>query len=238
MRLILILTAFVISISAQAQLGGLLQKSIEKGKQLAGKSASESVDRAQDKLDSTDFNYAISVIDNSGMMDIRDANENAVKGATAVSNQLKGESNKTPAQKCHELLNSAEFQYKRRWYRLAELAFLQAKLAYENEGLTGNINYSKVHADLGLLYASMGRFNSAEFYSSEALSMREQTLSKNSKAYASSLNNMAVLYQETAKFNEAEKYFEEALQTVKTQVGEQSQEYAIVLNNQAIFFSK
>jgi len=238
MRLVLVLIALIISTTIRAQLGGLLQKSLEKGKQLAGKSAAESVDKAQDKLDSTDFNYAISVIDNSGMMDIRDANENAVKGATAVSNFSKDESTKTPAQKCHELLNSAEFQYKRRWYRLAELAFLQAKFAYENESLTGNINYSKVHADLGLLYASMGRFNSAEFYTSEALSMREQTLGKNSKAYASSLNNMAVLYQETAKFNEAEKYFAEALQTVKTQLGEQSQEYAIVLNNQAIFFSK
>jgi CHAT domain-containing protein/Tfp pilus assembly protein PilF len=238
LRVILILTAFVVSITTQAQLGGLLQKGLDKGKKLATKSANESVDAAQEKLDSTDFNYAISVIDNSGMMDIRDANENAIKGASAVTNFGKSESDKTPAQKCHELLNAAEFDYKRRWYKFAELAFLQAKLAYENEGLTGNINYSKVQADLGLLYASMGRFNSADAYTSEALSIREQTLGKNSKAYASSLNNIAVLYQETAKFNEAEKYFEEALQTVKAQLGEQSQEYAIVLNNQSIFFSK
>ncbi|MBK7650199.1 MAG: tetratricopeptide repeat protein [Flammeovirgaceae bacterium] len=84
----------------------------------------------------------------------------------------------------------------------------------------------------------MGRYNSAEYYSSEALSIREQTLGKSSKAYASSLNNLAVLYQKTARFNESEKYFDEALQVVQEQLGAESQEYAIVLNNQAILFSE
>ena len=238
MKRILLPLIVLTCLHTQAQLGGLLQKGLEKGKKLAGKTITEGLDKERDKLDSTDFNYAITVIDNSGLMDVRDFKEAAVKSVSTVTNLSKDDASKTPAQKSREILDLAEVSYGKRWYRVAEIYFLDTKLSYENEKITDNINYSKVHADLGLLYATMGRYNSAEFYTSEALSIREKTLGKNSKAYASSLNNMAVLYQETARYNEAESYFEEALQTVKTQFGDQSQEYAIVLNNQAIFFSK
>jgi CHAT domain-containing protein/Tfp pilus assembly protein PilF len=226
----------------EAQLGGLGGRLLEKTKQSATKAAkdktSATADAERDRLDSTDFNYAIKVIDNSGMMNIRDFDEALTKSAYAASNfLLKDEKDKTPAQKCRAILDAAENFYQVRQYKPAEIYFLDAKINYEAAGITENINYSKVHADLGLLYATMGRFNSAEYYTSEALSIREQTLGKDSKAYASSLNNMAVLYQETARYNESEKYFEEALSTVQAQVGAESNEYAIVLNNQAILFA-
>lgn len=226
-----------------SQIGGLGGRLLEKTKQSAQKAAKDkatnTADAERDRLDSTDFNYAITVIDNSGMMNIRDFDESLTKTAYSASNfLLKNESDKTPAQKSRAILDAAEKFYEVRQYKPAELYFLDAKISYEANGLTDNINYSKVHADLGLLYATMGRYNSAEYFTSEALSIREQTLGKNSKAYAASLNNLAVLYQETARFNESEQYFSEALQTVEAQLGETSQEYAIVLNNQAILFAK
>lgn len=226
------------AIHSHAQFGALKDKVIEKTKKLAKDKSTSAVDAERDKLDSTDFNYAITVIDNSGMMNIRDNNERLVKSMDAVSNYSKNESDKTPAQKCRNILDRAENFYQLKRFKMAEVSFLEAKLAYEAESLTTNINYSKVHADLGLLYATMGRYNSADYYTSEALSIREQTLGKDSKAYASSLNNIAVLYQETARFNESENYFDEALKTVEKQLGRETQEYAIVLNNQAILFAE
>jgi len=228
---------------SEAQLQGIGGRLLEKTKQSATKSAKNkttaTADAERDRLDSTDFNYAIKVIDNSGMMNIRDFDETLTKSAYAASNFLfKEERDKTAAQKCRAILDAAENFYQVRQYKPAEIYFLDAKLTYEAEGLTNNINYSKVHADLGLLYSTMGRYNSAEYYTSEALAIREQTLGKDSKAYASSLNNMAVLYQETARYNESEKYFEEALKTVKEQLGPESNEYAIVLNNQAILLAQ
>ncbi len=222
-----------------AQFGDLIKKGIKKGIDKGKNAATNTTDKERDKLDSADFNYAISVIDNSGMMNIRDAGESFTKTADFVSNNfVKDQSKITPAQKSRNTLDAAEKFYENRLYKTAELYFLEAKLSYENNSITNNINYSKVYADLGLLYATMGRFNTAGQYTPEALSLREKTLGKNSKAYASSLNNNAVLFQETARYNEAEKYFQDALATVKQTLGEQSQEYAIVLNNQAIFFSK
>ena len=238
MKHLLTILLLFYTVFSHAQFENLKNKVLEKSKKLAKDRTTSAVDRERDKLDSTDFNYAITVIDNSGIMNIRDAKETAVKSASAVTNYSKDESDKSPAQKCREILNTAELFYGRRWYKAAEVSFLDAKLSYETEKITNNINYSKVHADLGLLYATMGRYNTAEYYTSEALSIREQTLGKSSKAYASSLNNIAVLYQETARFNESEKYFEEALQTVAAQLGNDSQEYAIVLNNQSILFSE
>lgn len=234
----LLITLLAFSTHAQAQFGNLKNKVLEKGKQMAKDKGNEKVDGERDRLDSIDFNYAITVIDNSGMMNVKDLNERAVKTISTGSSMLKDESDKTGAQRSRERLDIAEKLYEEKRFRMAEAAFLDAKLTYEGEKVTDNINYSKVHADLGLLYATMGRYNTAEFYTTEALSLREQSLGRNSKAAASSLNNLAVLYQETARFNESEKYFEEALQVVQAQFGKESQEYAIVLNNQAILFSE
>ncbi len=242
-KLIFIITIMtLLPLVSTAQLGAMKDRLIEKTKKAAKNAAKDrsvgAADAERDRLDSADFNYAIKVIDNSGMMNIRDFDETLTKSAYAASNfLLKEDKDKTPAQKCRDILDAAENFYQVRQYKPAEVYFLDAKLSYESEGITNNINYSKVHADLGLLYATMGRYNSAEYYTAEALSIRERELGTNSKAYASSLNNMAVLYHETARYNEAEKSFIEALQIVQAQLGAESEEYAIVLNNQAILFA-
>ncbi len=228
----------ILPVASHAQLGGLKDRLVQKTKQAAKDRGNAAVDTERDKLDSVDFNYAITVIDYSGMMNVKDLTERAVKTISAGSSLLKDESKKSAAQRSRDKLDIAEKLYEERKFKLAEVAFLDAKLSYETESITENINYSKVHADLGLLYASMGRYNSAEFFTSEALSLREQTLGRGSKAGAASLNNLAVLFQETARFNESEKLFEEALQAVEAQLGKESQEYAIVLNNQAILFAE
>jgi CHAT domain-containing protein len=222
-----------------SQFQNLKNKVVQKTKDAAKGKVADKADAARDRLDSTDFNYAISVIDNSGMMNVLDADELATRAAYMASNKhMKKESDITAAERCRSILDQAENFYQARRYRLAELSFLEAKIAYEASGLTSNINYSKVHADLGLLYSTMGRFNQAEYFLTEGLGLREQTLGRDSKAGASSLNNLAVLYQETARFNEAENYFQEALQAVEKQFGKESHEYAVVLNNQAIYFSE
>lgn len=237
--IVLIGLVLVVPFAGFGQFQNLKNKVVQKTKELAKGKVTENADAARDRLDSTDFNFAISVIDNSGMMNVVDQDELAARAKYAASNTLlKKESDYTPQQKTRAALDEAENLYQLRKYRLAEASFLKAKLLYETNGLTNNINYSKVHADLGLLYATMGRFNLAEYFSSEGLGLREQTLGRDSKAGASSLNNLAVLYQETARFNEAEMYFQEALQVVEKQYGKESHEYALVLNNQAIFFSE
>jgi CHAT domain-containing protein/Tfp pilus assembly protein PilF len=223
---------------AHAQFGDLLKKGLEKGKKVAEKKLVQTGKEIRNKLDSTDFSYAITVIDNSGMMDTRDATDQAIKDVNLAVNLYKGDDQASPEEKSRNILDGAEKLYGFRKFKPAEAVFLDAKLSYEANNLTDNINYSRVYADMGLLYATMGRYQTAEEYTTEGLSMREKTWGVNSLAYASSLNNTGVLYQETARYNEAEKYFEQALQTLKDQGAAEKQECAIVLNNEAILFSK
>lgn len=227
---------------AEAQFGDLVKKGMKKALDKGKGQALKNFEAERAKLDSSDFNYAISVIDNSGMMSIRDSKEGAIKKADIILNTgdtgLKNKSDVTPEQKCRGDLDVAEELYDRKRLKLAEGAFITAKQSYESNNLTGNINYSKVIADMGLLYATMGRYDLAKKYTPQALEIREKTLTKKSKAYAASLNNNAVLNQDLGQYNEAEQFFQDAVQTVKEQVGEKTQEYATVLNNQAIFFAK
>lgn len=240
MKKIFTLIAFVlVGFTIQAQFGDFGKKLLDKGKKAVEKEAIKGIDKNRDRLDSSDFNYAISVIDNSGLMNIHDLKEDAGKLLSAISNnKLKSQSDVTPAQRIREDLDVAEQMYASRGYKMAELKFLDVKAQYEANSLTDNINYSKVHADLGLIYATMGRYSTSEQFTSDALAMREKSLGRNSKAGASSLNNYAVLYQETARYNESEKYFEEALEVAKNKIGDKSQEYATILNNQAVLYSK
>lgn len=219
---------------AHAQVGGFLKERAEKA--LKNKAAGKA-DADRDKLDSTDFNYAITVIDNSGMMNIRDKSEQITKAKYAASNLFLKDGSKTPAQRCREILSTAQFFYEKRQFKLAETYFIAARVAYEEEKLTDNINYSKTFSDLGLLYATLGRFNVASEFTQQALDMREEKLGQKSYGYAASVNNRGVLYQDIAYYNEAEKDFESARQIVKELMGD-SQELSIVLNNQAILYAE
>ena len=194
-RIPLLLIICLASMSAEAQFDNLMKKAVDKSKS----AATTGLEDERTRIDSSDFNYAISVIDNSGMMDIRDADETVIKTASSVSSLTKKEIDKTAALRCRDFLDIAEKLYESRAYPPAELAFLTAKQAYETEGITSNINYSKVLADLGLLYATMGRYSTSEKLTQDALEQREKNLGKNSKAYASSLNNHGVLMQELAR---------------------------------------
>jgi CHAT domain-containing protein len=230
-----ILLAFLLN-SSYAQVGKFLKDRAQNGVKSLANRGGDKIDANRDKLDSTDFNYAVTVIDNSGMMNIRDAKEMLGKSAYAAKNVL-GNKDQTPAEKCREILSRAQFLYERRHYKLAEASFIEAKLAYESENLTGNINYSKVLADMGLLYATMGKFNSASQFTQQALEIREETLGAKSYGYAASVNNRAVLYQDLAYYNEAEKDFQATKALTKQLYGE-DQELSIVLNNEAILLAE
>lgn len=240
MRLVFILIiALAATAPGYAQIDGLLNRAKDRIKRNVREATVNKADAERDRIDSTDFNFAVSVIDNAGMMNIRDMEERWVKaGSFAVNLAVKNESEVTPTQRCRNLLTVAQFLYQTRRYKMAEAAFETARLAYEAEGLTDNINYSKIFSDLGLLYASTGRYNLAAQNAEQALDIRSRTLSENHIGYAAGLNNRASLYQDLAYYNESEKDFAQARQLVRGLKGEMSEEYALVLNNESILLAE
>jgi CHAT domain-containing protein len=183
------------------------------------------------KLDSIDFQFAMSVNDNTGFIDIKNKGEgfwtNAFYG-------MKPKSQRTYEEVARDTVEFAISYYKLRWYSLAE-TYLQISRTYiENLGLTNQISYIKCISNLGLVSLMQGKNLEAERYINFALTNSEQALGRNSAAYAANLNSYAKWLQATGKFNDAERAFEQTHEIVLKVFGSNSMQLAIVLNNKAM----
>ncbi|MGD1959723.1 MAG: CHAT domain-containing protein [Fulvivirga sp.] len=191
------------------------------------------IEEARNKFDSTSFNYAISLNDNSGLFDNKEKGENFLK---VMSNLPSSDTPKTVKEKARGNLDAGEVFYASGKYALAESRFLYAKLLYESDSLSDELNYTKVVSNLGLLYSTTGRYLKAEEFINNSIELRANTTGIESTGYGASLNNLAVLYKETGKYNKAEEKIKEAISVIEKVDGKQSMAYAIALNNEAMLF--
>lgn len=238
MKTILASIFIIITIPVNAQIGNLLKQA---GDQLKNKDSGirrlldKEAEKKQASLDSLDNNYAISFTDNSGLVNVHDKNEKALKGYNLL---LKDENSKSDEEKLRDNLTWGKRLYASNKFILAGLQLHAAKIGYEETNRTRDINYFETLSNLGLLYASMGRLERAEEYTYEALSLREQNTGTGSPAYVASLNNRAVLYKEQGKFNEAEKDLRQVIELTQKLHGGESVHAAIALNNLAMLYQE
>ncbi len=243
----LLLILLTISLPVRAQLLKDLQRAVtNEAKALNTKenrdkfisAGLKAMENARAEFDSTDFDYAILVSDNSGLLDIKEKGENTARITSLGSytySQYKG-SQPTDAENARFYREWGEMFYASQKFAPAENSFSLAKTFYEKAGLGEDIGYLKTIANQGLLYATMGRFTQAEEFTSEALNLRKAKFGNNHPGVASSLNNYGVLKYNLARYNEAEKDFESAVSIIKSKGMQTAMPYAIVLNNQAMFF--
>lgn len=200
--------------------------------------AQNQLSKARAEFDSTDFDYAVLLSDNSGLVDVKEKGEHLAKASFAASN-LKaalGEKELKKKEQAEVNLGWGEIAYGSRNFKMAEKFFNNAKSLYEEEGLTNDLGYVKTLANQGLLYATMGRFTQAEGFTAEALDMRRTMFGENNTGVAASLNNYGVLKYNQARYNEAERDLESAVEIMLKNNLESTMPYAILLNNQAILF--
>src|SRR5690606_27376582 len=219
-RTLFILALFCFgSLSVQAQLLKELGKNaVEKAKTLNTKenreklvnSVMSDMEKARAEFDSTDFDYAILLSDNSGLYDVKEKGEGTAKvtsilslGAGLVKNAEVSTKDKARFQ-----LDIGEMLYANAKFALAEKRFAAAKRLYEQDSLVREMGYLKTISNQGLLYATMGRFTQAEEYTKQALELRKNTFGPDNTSVAASLNNYGVLNFNLARYNEAEQDFE------------------------------
>ncbi|MEM6522880.1 MAG: CHAT domain-containing tetratricopeptide repeat protein [Bacteroidota bacterium] len=191
------------------------------------------IEEARNRFDSTSFNYAISLNDNSGLFDNQEKGENFLK---VMSNLPNSDAPKTGKERARGSLDAGEVLYASGKYALAENRFLYAKLLYESDSLSDDVNYVKVISNLGLLYSTTGRYSKAEEFIKKSIELRSTTSGNKSSGYGAGLNNLAVLFKETGRYNEAEKKINNATSIIREADGDKSMPYAIVLNNEAMLF--
>ena len=196
------------------------------------------MEKARAEFDSTDFDYAILLSDNSGLFDVKEKGEGTAKvtsvlslGAGLIKNAEISTKDKARIQ-----LDIGEVLYANSKFALAEKKFSSAKILYESDSLQREMGYLKTISNQGLLYATMGGFTQAEEYMALALDLRQKTFGPENTSVAASLNNYGVLKYNLAKYNEAEKDFEASIAIAKKNNLLTSMTYAIVLNNQAMLF--
>lgn len=196
------------------------------------------MDRARSEFDSTDFDYAILLSDNSGLFDIKEKGEGTARFTSMVelgSSYYKN-NNLSEAERARFNREMAEVLYGSQKYAAAERKFSLAKDAYEKAGLQKDVGYLKTLSSQGLLYATMGRFTQAETFTSSALALRMQILGNQNPGVAASLNNYGVLRYNLAQFNEAEQDLNAALSIITSKGMQKEMPYAILLNNKAMLF--
>jgi CHAT domain-containing protein len=196
------------------------------------------MEKARAEFDSTDFDYAILLSDNSGLFDVKEKGEGQAKvtsvltmGAGFVKNAEVSNKDKARFQ-----LDLGEVLYANSKFALAEKKFAIAKALYEEDSLQQEMGYLKTISNQGLLYATMGRYTQAEEFTAQALKLRQEKFGSNNTSVAASLNNYGVLKYNLAKYNEAEQDFESAISIIKKNGLLATMTYAIALNNQAMLF--
>lgn len=207
------------------------QAFLKKLEEAASKKLSNKGSDLRVRLDSSDFQFAISVNQGAGFFDIEQKGETGSK----LLYGFKEEDDKTLVEKARDTLDIGIGMYGIRRYEMAEATIRTTKLMMESNNLTGEMVYLRVVSNLGLICLTQGKTAEAEDHIVRVLATSEERLGKASPAYIANLNNYAKLYQVQGKYNEAEKAFDEALNYSNSVFGGGMQQ-AILLNNKAMLY--
>lgn len=221
--IILFLSGLCVTGVAQRDLLNAIGKTVKK-------EGGEAAAREKAKLDSVDFQFAISVNENAGFLDIEQSGETATKGAY----MLKDKGTRSQVEIARDDLESAIKLYKLRQYKLAEPAFEAVRISMEANGLTNELIYLRCKSTMALLYLAQSRYQQADEFISWSLNESEKRLSKGSTAYTANQNSRAKLYQSQGRYNEAEKEYDQVIQKTNRLFGDKSLQYALALNNKAM----
>lgn len=196
--------------------------------------AVERLRKSQEEYDQTEFNYAVSFSDNSGMFESEERYRKLERGLLYI---LSPESyrDRSPLDKAGDLNQTGEMLYASGRFRSAELAFAAALEIYRLNNMYNSKEAASVISNLGLLYHATGRYTQAEENTTEAMELRRSVV-RNDSTLGSSYNNLAVLYKDMGRYTEAQDMFERAVENIGEYQGYNSVPYSIVLNNQAIFY--
>ena len=203
---------------SQINVGGFLKdkanESKDKVKEKAREKATESLEKQRKEYDESNFNYAISFLDNSGTFEAEEKG-NAFSSTLLNTAKVANDEEKSIEDRAYTNLKNGELLMASNKFYLAEQSLKLAKLLYEEDGKTTSMNYIQTLSDLGLLYQSRGRFNKAKPFNEKAISLREA--GDNQGMLIVSINNNAVLKKETGFYTEAEADLKKAINLANAQ---------------------
>ena len=100
------------------------------------------------KLDSIDFQFAMSVNENAGFFDV----ENKGEGGARMLYSMKDRKDKSTFDIARDTLDMAIGFYTLRMFKIAQESFLNAQNFMETKGLSNDISYLRCVSNLGVVY--------------------------------------------------------------------------------------
>jgi CHAT domain-containing protein len=216
---------------SQTKLESWWDKGVENAKGKVKRNTTDVWDKKKQDYDESNFNYAISFLDNSGLFE-NDEKGNKFSSSFYGALSYATNDDKTADEKAYTHLKNGELLMAGNKFGLAEIELKEAKRIFEDYSRTEARNYSQAIADLGLLYQSRGMYTKAVPFNEQALEIRKK--GDNKGMLIVSVNNHAVLKKETGNYTEAEKQLKEALEMSK-QIHD-SLATALVYNNLAMTY--
>src|SRR5689334_10260174 len=141
-------------------LKGIKNAAVDVGKNLntkenrdkVGSIALKSLEKARSVFDSTDFDYAILLSDNSGLFDTKEEGELKAQatslGGVVLEIRKNGlDASFTAAEKARMYREFGELSYAKEMFKMAEQSLIDAKAIYEKAGLAEEVGYMKTLAD-------------------------------------------------------------------------------------------
>lgn len=215
---LMILVTFFLNGMSQINVGGFLKdkanESKDKVKEKAREKATESLEKQRKEYDESNFNYAISFLDNSGTFEAEEKG-NAFSSTLLNTAKVANNEEKSIEDRAYTNLKNGELLMASNKFYLAEQSLKLAKVLYEEDGKTSSLNYAQTISDLGLLYQSRGRYNKAKSFNEQAIALQES--GENKGMLIVSINNNAVLKKETGYYTEAEADLKKALDLAESQ---------------------
>jgi len=214
----------VLPFSAQSKLGSILrgEKELDFG-------FNKKMDKMKQEFDESNFNYAISFLDNSGLFESKE------KGSTLKSMLLNNSKTSSSYNEstAYNQLKQGEMLMASNKFQLAEQSFLQAKANYETPFINDSTNYAQALSNLSLVYQNRGLYAKAIPMSDSAITIRKALYNKGMLAV--SYNNRGVLLKDIGKFIEAETFVKNAL-TILTEKNDELG-LALAKNNLAMVYT-
>jgi CHAT domain-containing protein len=227
--------------SAQLNIGGLKDKVKDKAKTGLTNVKSKTNDIVDKKLeksraefDASNFNYAISFSDNSGLFETEEKGGRASNALINTKDFLQGTEH-SDYDRAYGYNRKGEIFFAGNKFGSARSMFFLSEKFFGLSDSMNSLAYAQLQNNKALLFQSTGRYTKALECVDKALALREQ-MAPGSEALAVSQNNKAVLLKDMGKYAEAEQWIDKAIALNKAVEGEKSLGYALSLNNKAMLY--
>lgn len=234
-----------LALNAQLNLNGLKDKVKDKAKDQVKNTVTntknktnEAIDKKLEKsrseFDASNFNYAISFSDNSGLFETDEKGSRASNTLINTKDFLQGTEH-NDYEKAYGYNRKGEVFFAGNKFGSARSMFFLSEQFFLSSDSMNSLAYSQLQNNKALLYQSTGRYTKALESIDKALALREQ-IAPSSEMLAVSQNNKGVLLKDMGKYAEAEQWLDKAITLNKTIGGEKSLGYALSLNNKAMLY--